>query len=139
VDKIKSTKAMKKYIISLAIIAVAFYSCTKSGGPADNNHQPPPDGGNNDCDTVNMKYSTNIVPILQANCYSCHGSISNSGSFGRVLEGYGNLKPYAESGTLIGVITHANGFIPMPQNGPKLSECNINKIRSWIENGMQNN
>jgi mono/diheme cytochrome c family protein len=73
------------------------------------------------------------------NCYRCHGTNSNSGSFGRVLEGYENLKPYAESGTLLGVISHAEGFIPMPQDAAKLKDCDINKIRSWIENGMQNN
>ena len=58
---------------------------------------------------------------------------------GIVLEGYDNLKPFAESGTLLGVITHAQGFMPMPQDASKMSDCNINKIRSWIENGMPNN
>jgi mono/diheme cytochrome c family protein len=86
-----------------------------------------------------MKYMVDVVPILQQNCYRCHGASTNSGSSGIVLEGHGNLKPYAESGTLIGVITHAEGFAPMPGDGGKLSDCNINKIRSWIANGMQNN
>ena len=133
---------MKKIFSTLALIAVLAYACTKSGGTVDggnNNPDPPPGGGNNNCDTANMKYTADVVPILQNNCYRCHGATTNSGSFGIVLEGHGNLKPYAESGTLIGVITHAQGFVPMPQDGGKISDCNINKIRSWIENGMQNN
>ena len=36
------------------------------------------------CDTVNMKYTTDVVPILQANCYSCHGEGNTAGSGGRL-------------------------------------------------------
>lgn len=124
-------------LIRMALVLFLFYSCTKGGD--ENNPPDPPQNGPNTCDTANMEYAADVVPILQGNCYSCHGTNTNSGSFGRVLEGYNNLKPYAESGTLIGVITHAQGFIPMPQNGGKLSECNINKIKSWIANGIQDN
>jgi len=130
---------MKKIISSISIITILFFSCSKGDSTGGGSEVPPPGGGNNDCDTVNMKYSTNVVPILTSNCYRCHGVSTNSGSFGIVLEGYNNIKPYAESGTLIGVITHASGFLPMPQDGGKLSDCNINIIRSWINNGIQNN
>lgn len=131
---------MKKFLSCAALLAVLFYSCTKSSGTdGDNNNPPDPPGGGGNCDTANMQYTANVVPILQANCYSCHGTNTNSGSMGRVLEGYNNIKPYAESGTLVGVISHAQGFIPMPQNGPKLSQCNIDKIKSWIANGIKDN
>ena len=132
---------MKNVLCTLALISLFAYACSKSGGTGGDviNNPDPPGGGNNNCDTADMQYMADVVPILQNNCYRCHGSSTSSGSFGIVLEGYNNLKPYAGSGTLIGVITHAQGFVPMPQDGGKLSECNINKIRSWIENGMQNN
>ena len=26
------------------------------------------------CDTTNIKYSSTILPILQNNCFSCHGT-----------------------------------------------------------------
>lgn len=135
---------MKKWpVTTIVILSFLVYSCTKSGGEVNNGTPVPGDGGNNDgggsCDTVSMTYMKNVVPILQQNCYRCHGTATNSGSFGLVLEGYNNLKPYAESGTLIGVITHAQGYVPMPEGGGKLSECDINKIRSWIAHGIQNN
>ena len=131
---------MKKVISGFLIIAVTIISCSKSGddGGGNNNPPPPPPGGNN-CDTANMQYTAHIVPILQANCYSCHGTTSNSGSNGIILEGYDNILPRAQNGKLLGAITHSVGFTPMPQDGPKLSDCNINKFRSWINNGMKNN
>ena len=130
---------MKKVFSALALISILAYACTKSTEDGGNPNPDPPPGNGNNCDTVNMEYLADVVPILQNNCYRCHGSNSNSGSLGIVLEGYNNIKPYAESGTLIGVITHAQGFVPMPQDASKLSDCNINKIRSWIANGIQNN
>ncbi len=128
----------KMFITGLWVTALFLCSCSKSN--EEEIDPPPPPGGNpGNCDTANMKYTANIVPILQANCYSCHGTASSSGGNGIVLEGYANLKAKADAGTLIGVITHAAGFPAMPQNGPKLSACNINKIRSWINNGTKDN
>jgi hypothetical protein len=126
----------KRMIIGLTLAGIILYSCSKTSEDviADNNNN-----GGGDCDTVNIKYQADIVPILSSTCYTCHGTNSNSGSNGIILEGYENLKAKAETGTLLGVITHAPGYPPMPDGGAKLSECNINKFRSWINNGMQNN
>jgi hypothetical protein len=130
---------MKKILIALAGSMLIFaLSCSKDSEDEMNPDPDPPGGGGN-CDTTNRKYAAHVVPILSANCYSCHGTNTNSGSGGIVLEGYNNIKPKADAGTLIGVITHATGFPAMPQGGPKLSDCNINIIRSWINNGAQNN
>lgn len=134
---------MNKILIALAGSMLVFaLSCSKDSEDTVNNPDPnDPNNPNNpgNCDTTNRKYSTHVVPILSSNCYSCHGANTNSGSGGIVLEGYDNIKPKATSGTLIGVITHASGFPQMPQGGAKLSDCNINIIRSWINNGAQNN
>ena len=88
------------------------------------------------CDTVNMTYSTDIQPILQANCYSCHGNGMIEG--GITLDTYAGVKAVAENGLLIGTITHAAGYPPMPDGGGKLSECDINKIQDWINRGASN-
>ena len=130
---------MKKVIASLVLISVFAYACSKSSSDDGGNNNPPPPPGGNNCDTADMHYTADVVPILTANCYSCHGTSTNSGSNGIVLEGYDNIVPKAQSGTLIGVITHASGYPAMPKDGSKLSDCNINKIRSWIDNGAQNN
>lgn len=91
------------------------------------------------CDTVNMRYSTDIVGILAANCYSCHsGTASASG--GRKFDQYDLLKNnYINSGLFRKAITHAPGASPMPKNMPKLPECTINKIIAWLDKGAPNN
>lgn len=128
---------MRNLLLATSGILLFFaLSCSKKSEDTVNN--PPPGGGNN-CDTANRKYTTHVVPILQANCYACHGTATNSGSGGIVLQGYDNIHAYATNGTLVGVITHASGFPAMPQGGAKLSDCNINIIKSWINNGAQNN
>lgn len=93
--------------------------------------------GGTSCDTVNMAYTANVVPILKANCYSCHGNGSALG--GVTLDNYAAVQTRASNGQLIGVITHASGYPAMPEGGAKLSDCDINKIQDWINRGAQNN
>lgn len=90
------------------------------------------------CDTVNMKYSTDIVPVLSANCYVCHGGTA-SGSAGRKFDTHALLLNYVNSGELIKAITHTGGVTPMPYNLPMLPECTINKIKDWVNRGAPNN
>jgi hypothetical protein len=126
------TKLSTAFSLLLLLLAGA-YSCTKNsadklagGGPAT-------------CDTANMKYTEDVVPILQANCYSCHGSSSNATSGGINLQDYATLKTYALNGDLVGNITWAPGHDPMPENAAKLPVCEINTIIDWVNNGARNN
>jgi hypothetical protein len=45
----------------------------------------------------------------------------------------------AANGRLVGVISHAAGYPAMPQGGPKLSDCEIARIRTWVRQGTPNN
>jgi len=91
------------------------------------------------CDTANIRYSTDIVGILSANCYACHsGTASASG--GRKFDQYDLLKNnYVNTGALVKAITHAPGVVPMPYNMPKLQQCSIDKIVAWVNKGAPNN
>jgi cytochrome c553 len=128
-----------KICACIAFSIMLIVACSKSSEDSLTDPDPNPGGGNNNCDTTTMSYQNDIVPILSANCYSCHGENSNSNSMGIILEGHSNLQPRAISGTLVGVITHASGFPAMPQNAGKLSECNINKIKAWVDAGALDN
>lgn len=125
---------MKQCINILVLCSLLFAACTKANEATVSGNNT---GGNPVCDTVNMRYATNVLPIIQANCFSCHGNGQVNG--GVNFDTYANLQRQAANGKLINVITHASGFPPMPRNNPKLSDCDINKIRSWVNRGAINN
>ena len=122
---------MKQAGAAVVIVAATFWlSCSKSNETEFNNN-------NNQCDTVNMKYATNVQPILQSNCYSCHAT--NVATHGVILDTYNGVKQQADNGNLLNVINHAPGYPAMPYGLPKLSECNINIITDWVRRGAPNN
>lgn len=96
----------------------------------------PPDERN--CDTTLVSYSRDIVGILSANCYRCHGGSATLGS-GIVLDTYNGISTQAKFGALLQVVEHVPGFPFMPKDANKLSNCNIATIRTWIRNGAPNN
>lgn len=89
------------------------------------------------CITTNQSYASDIVPILQTNCYICHGQGVGLGNV--TLQGYANLKFYVDNGKIVGVINHDSRFPAMPQGAAKLSACNIDKIEAWIADGALDN
>ncbi len=99
----------------------------------DNNSELHPAAGiNNVCDTVNITYTNHIGPIYSAYCVNgCHSFIVAES--GIVLETF-DMAILADDGEMIAAIEHTGPF-PMPQAAPKLSECNINQIKLWIQNG----
>jgi hypothetical protein len=88
------------------------------------------------CDETKFTFAADIEPIINNACEGCHKPGFLGGNIN--LDGYSNIKAQADNGNLMGVITHASGFVPMPQGG-KLSECEIKKIQSWINSGAPNN
>jgi hypothetical protein len=90
-----------------------------------------------ECQTQNVTYSADILPVLQENCYVCHGLSISSG--GVTLEGHSNVKTFADNGRLLGAIRHDPGFSPMPQNQPQLVQCTIEKFEAWVAAGAPEN
>lgn len=89
------------------------------------------------CNSTNMSYVTNIVPIIERNCYACHSAAANTANI--TLEGHSNIIVHVNSGRLVGAINHLPGFTPMPQGASKLIACDLAKIEQWIADGAQNN
>ena len=87
------------------------------------------------CDTQNMSYKYNVVPILKNNCYSCHSKGNTVGSVGISLDSYDSARYYIEANQLIPNIEHAVGGVPMPYMKPKLDSCSINQIIAWQAQG----
>jgi hypothetical protein len=93
-----------------------------------------------------VQYARDVVPILQSICYDCHGTGNTAGSGGILLQGYSNLKVYANLrpaglslSYLEGNISHASGYLAMPYQLPKLPDCEVNTVVAWVHQGAPNN
>ncbi|HZV71293.1 MAG TPA: c-type cytochrome domain-containing protein [Saprospiraceae bacterium] len=89
------------------------------------------------CVTTNVSYSGFVAPLLTTYCVGCHSGGAPSG--GITLNTYNGVKAVAQSGKLHGAISWSTGFQKMPQGGAKLAQCNIDKIKGWIDEGALNN
>lgn len=87
------------------------------------------------CDTTGVSYQADIVGILGNNCYMCHtGAAAEAGL---VLNDYNVVKK--QIFRIRGAVNYVPGYIQMPQNGNKLSDCDLAKLDAWVIEGMPNN
>lgn len=126
---------MIKYFKTLALIVAVITLWSLSGCYYDNEEELYPQGTG--CDTNNVTYSGTIAPVMVNNCNGCHNSLSPSA--GIITDNYNDLKTIVDNGRFWGAVTHAQGFSPMPQNQPKLTDCTLEKIKKWIDDGANNN
>ncbi|WP_201977328.1 c-type cytochrome [Hymenobacter rubidus] len=85
--------------------------------------------------TQTITYASVISPIFDANCRECHAStVANTLGGGNDFSTYQSLKNYP-SATILGCIKHTAGYPEMPQGKPKLSDCDIERIQRWIDEG----
>ena len=87
-----------------------------------------------ECDTTHYGFSAQIVPILNANCISCHNE-NNANGYTK-LDKYESITTAVNSGELLKVLK--NKLMPPPPNSP-LSGCKATIIEKWIKAGALNN
>lgn len=92
-------------------------------------------------------YTQNVQPILQSNCFRCHGWMNHRGELSLqtragMLKGGKNgpaLVPGDPARSLmVRLIRHegpASHPMPMPPKKPKLSDADIATIEQWIKAG----
>ncbi|MBN2172621.1 MAG: hypothetical protein JW731_00725 [Bacteroidales bacterium] len=114
------------FITGFAVLQSCYYDSEEELYPSESN-----------CDLSNVTYSGTITAILSQNCYSCHSSNFPQGNV--VLDNYDDLKVVIDNGRFWGAVNHESGFTPMPQNLPKLPQCELDKIKTWLDNGAMNN
>jgi len=94
-------------------------------------------GSTTTCDTTDVSYSKQILPILQDNCYTCHqGSNPISGID---LSTFSVLQSHVKNGDLKSAVTHTGNVTPMPYGLPMLPSCEVNTIVAWVNQGALNN
>jgi hypothetical protein len=121
---------LRKFALAIPILTASLLGCV-SRNLEDLNPVPTVCA----TDTVTYKYS--IVNILTDNsCIGCHATAGASG--GVNLEGYSNVKRYADNGKLYGVTSHTSGS-PMPKGQPRITQNEIDRIQAWVCNGAPNN
>ena len=90
------------------------------------------------CDTTNVTFSGSVQPILQKYCVGCHNNANANGNPPVMLDSYTNVIKVVNNGRLMGSLLGRQGYAKMPPSG-SLSQCDIEKIRIWINNGAPNN
>ena len=121
---------MKKLTIYLLFLVVA------SACSWENEVTFYPDAEN--CDTLDVSYGMDIVPVLANNCYSCHSN-ANAPDFGsgNAWEDYADVS--ASSSLIVAAINHLEGVPAMPKDSDKLDDCTISIIEAWVNDGSPEN
>lgn len=136
VPKTISTNMNKLFSMGIISLALGLTSCYY-----DNFKELKPEGAlpsvTNTCDTSGVvSYSAQIVPILNASCtQNCH----NGTGSGHDLTNYAAVNFDAAGGSLYGSVAQVAPYQAMPQGGSKLSDCDIAKIKKWVDGGAPNN
>jgi hypothetical protein len=94
-------------------------------------------------DVSAVRFKSDILPILEANCYKCHGKEVALGlGGGHNWENIKEFQAYAKDGTLVKVVEQIDPdykTVYMPRDNPKLSVCDIARIKAWVASGSQDN
>ncbi len=89
------------------------------------------------CVTTAITYAGTILPIIEDRCDGCHSGNSPQGDLD--FSTWNDLNAVAADGRLALAIQHQTGAEPMPPSGPSLSQCRIDQILTWIQDGAPNN
>ena len=123
---------LRKYLVFIAFIACfSLLICTSC--TYDNKEELLKDF---QCDTSNIVYN-DLTYIFTGICTTCH-NIAYTERDEILMDNYGNVKSSINTGLVLPAIKHV-GPNNMPDDLPKLSDCDINKIETWINNGMPEN
>jgi hypothetical protein len=116
-------------ILAIALLAGCYYDTEERLYP--NIYNP--------CDDKVVTYSKTVTTILHP-CLSCHSnSVAVKQGGGIKLENIDAVITYVKNGRLMGSVTHDKKFIPMPNGGGKLPDCEIAQLQKWINNQTPNN
>lgn len=87
------------------------------------------------CDSIPSSFSTDVYPVFDTYCISCHSAGSPSGGYS--LENYAQI---SQNITIcLQTMNSEPGVVAMPYQGSPLPDSLIRKIECWVEDGTQNN
>ncbi|GAA4466963.1 hypothetical protein GCM10023093_21980 [Nemorincola caseinilytica] len=91
------------------------------------------------CDTTTVAFAGDIKPILDSKCNTsgCHDAATASGGYNFTT--HAGVQPAMLNGRILGSVKWMSGFSAMPKDLPKLSQCEIDKMTRWMNQGALNN
>ena len=116
----------RRLVLFATAILLAATGCTYSHG------DPAPA-----CDVAHetVTYKDVIAPIVASNCLRCHGSTVAATQGGSInFSTYANLSSFPQA-SLLGSVRHEPNHPFMPQDGGKLSDCDIQRLEAWYALG----
>jgi len=116
---------MKKIFLILGLFLIA--SCSKSTGTSKS-------FSSSDC-TSTISYKTDIQPIMNSYCTSCHQPSNAKGGY--ALSTYSGVT--SNTNKVLASMLHNSGSEPMPDNGDQLSDDLLKKMYCWVNQGAKNN
>lgn len=90
-----------------------------------------------DCDTIVVTWENPIKEILAENCVPCHNEELHYNDVRH--DTYAFELIVVNDGRLNGVVNHLPGYPQMPYQLPKLSDCELLLINTWLERGAPEN
>ena len=127
-DCMKNTSLLIAFFL-LASVIILHNSCLKEVAPL----QKKPTITVAFCDSLNVKYSTDVAPIMQGYCVGCHFTGGQSPD----LTNYSGVQGAALNNTLYDRAVGPNA--DMPSGGPLLADSLRQKLDCWIQKGALNN
>jgi hypothetical protein len=131
---------MKKvlYLILFVFSAIIYVGCDDSITVADVDTREMPDS--------NISFSKDIAPIFELKCVSCHGNGRLDAGLdltevSRFVDGRIVVPTAADNSVLVWTIEWRPGFpaMPPPNFSVPLTAVQIRGVKTWIDEGAENN
>lgn len=90
------------------------------------------------CDTTNVTFNKDIVPLIEQKCgvhSTCHSSTGSDSDVS--LANYADVTAVVSTGQFLGAVTHDSNYEPMPKDEGMLDDCRLNTIKAWINQGLK--
>ncbi|RMF32295.1 MAG: hypothetical protein D6765_00545 [Bacteroidetes bacterium] len=129
---------VRSVLFLVFLMLLALQACKHDSLMEMPDDEPPPDDTTQTpCDTTVVRFSADIFPIIQANCFTgCHNGDNPTSGF--TLESYAEVKQKVDEGRFRGAVFREPGFVPMPFGKPPLPDCELAKIAAWLNRGAKN-
>jgi len=121
-------------LLCLFAFCLGIFSCGKD----DEDPEPNPEPSPTKCETLDVKYSVDIVPIMEATCSieGCHVADFPAGDYTM----YEEIKQRIDGGAFKTRVVDEKNMPPENTAGPEsLTDDEIEIIECWLADGAPNN